>query len=113
MKRRRNRSGWCPILSWLVLAGVTHGQTITTYEMTVPDPFADADRDGDVDQMDFAAWQRCLTGLTLPVTDFGPPVNCGCFDRNGDGHVSVGPDFPDFADCASGAGVPAAITCDD
>ncbi|MBI4578490.1 MAG: hypothetical protein HY718_02240 [Planctomycetes bacterium] len=77
-----------------------------------PDPFADADRDGDVDPVDFAAWQRCLTGLTLPVTDFGPPVNCGCFDRNGDGHVSAW-DFADFEDCASGPGVPAAITCDD
>jgi hypothetical protein len=75
------------------------------------DPFADADGDTDVDQVDFAFFQHCVTGPTDPITDFGPPVNCTCFDRNHDGHVSFA-DYAPFEFCASGPGIPANPACD-
>jgi hypothetical protein len=80
-----------------------------------PDPFADTDDDGDVDQDDFAVLQACFTG------DLGPfelPEECLCFDRpgppNGDDDVDQG-DLAAFEVCAltSGPGVPADPACDD
>ncbi|GMU21042.1 MAG: hypothetical protein AMXMBFR13_11370 [Phycisphaerae bacterium] len=79
-----------------------------------PDPFADFDEDGDVDQEDFGAFQACITG-----SFFGPVLpGCECFDR-------PEPDAPDanidqvdyqaFQYCAlnSGPNIPADPTCDD
>ena len=69
-------------------------------------PFADADRDGDVDQMDFAAFQRCLTSEVTLLSD-----QCECFDRpgpdapRGDGLIDS-LDFNEFERCASGPGIP-------
>ncbi len=72
-----------------------------------PTPSVDADADGDVDQVDFAALQRCF----YPV-EFGPPeTRCICFDRpevgfpEGDGDVDMD-DVASFEACASGPGVP-------
>ena len=85
------------------------------------DPFADVDSDGDVDQMDFAILQRCLTfpGGLVPGTE------CDCLDRedmnddgrfdpqtDGNGEVSM-MDVIAFEACASGATVPADPACDD
>lgn len=89
-----------------------------------PDPFADADRDGDVDQADFALFQVCFTGEGDPNEMFDRAA-CDCFDRedtdgNGQFRPSIdGDDDIDWADleafeaCASGAGIPAAAACDD
>lgn len=77
------------------------------------DPFADADVDGDVDQTDFAAFQRCVTGNAGSVAP-----GCECFDRSGptpgvpDGRISQD-DLPAFRNCASGPDVPADTGCDD
>jgi hypothetical protein len=77
-----------------------------------PNPFADADDDGDVDMADFAALQRCLTTGGGPVTP-----ECKCFDRpesglpGGNGLVD-GNDVVLFLACGSGAGVPADPSCD-
>lgn len=76
-------------------------------------PFADADKDGDVDQADFAMLQACYTGSSGEVSD-----ECRCFDRKDplqplpDGDVD-NTDVAAFEACASGPGVPADPTCDD
>jgi len=77
------------------------------------DPFADADKDGDVDQADFAMLQACYTGSSGEVSD-----ECRCFDRKDspgslpDGDVD-NTDVTAFEACASGPGIPADPTCDD
>jgi len=72
-----------------------------------PDPFADTDTDGDVDQMDFAFLQRCLTS-----TDESVPAGCECVDVLSDGDISSA-DLAVFENCASGPGVQASRFCDD
>jgi hypothetical protein len=78
-----------------------------------PDPYADRDRDGDVDMDDFGAFQRCYSGSGVPY-----PPGCGDFDRpeagfpNGDGDVDS-QDFAAFLLCVSGPKVPANKACDD
>jgi len=69
-----------------------------------PYPFADADRDGDVDQSDFAVFQVCMTGAGDPGQAFDPD-NCACFDRDGDDDVDEW-DLADFEACATGPDVP-------
>lgn len=65
-----------------------------------PYPFADADTDGDVDQADFAVFQRCYTGPTG-----GVPDECKVWDRDGDqGGIGTG-DFTAFSSCWSGPNV--------
>ena len=66
-----------------------------------PTPRADADRDGDVDADDFAAFQRCYTGVGGPAAT----GNCRCFDFA----PSVGIDTDDynaFLPCVTGPQVP-------
>ncbi len=76
------------------------------------DPFADVDGDGDVDQVDFAQYQRCYTGPGGAIS-----VGCTCLDRpqpgfpNGDGDVDVD-DLGPFIFCASGPDVSADAGCD-
>ncbi|HSW44295.1 MAG TPA: hypothetical protein VLM89_01860 [Phycisphaerae bacterium] len=65
-----------------------------------PRPFADADADGDVDQVDFAAFQLCYTGSLG-----GVPPGCGCFERIVDGGVDGG-DFLTLDACYTGPNVP-------
>lgn len=76
-------------------------------------PFADTDGDGDVDQDDFGAFQRCL-GAAGPLSEL-----CSCFDRpeppsypSGDGDVDQA-DLQKFVGCTSGPGIPADPDCDD
>jgi hypothetical protein len=77
------------------------------------DPFADADKDGDVDQADFAMMQACYTGSGGDVSD-----ECRCFDRKDspgslpDSDVD-NTDMASFEACASGPGIAADPTCDD
>jgi hypothetical protein len=74
-------------------------------------PSMDADGDGDVDQTDFAVFQRCLTGSGIHTI----PSGCECFDRDpgsaGDSDID-GYDFMIFARCLSGPDVPADPSCD-
>jgi hypothetical protein len=62
--------------------------------------WADADGDDDVDQIDFAAFQRCYGGLV-------DPTHCLRFDRGRDGDVDE-LDFLKFLDCGTGPGIPTA-----
>jgi hypothetical protein len=76
------------------------------------DPFADADADGDVDQLDFAIMQACVSGELAPAA-----AGCVCFDRpesgfpHGDSDVDHD-DLDAFEACASGPGVATASGCD-
>lgn len=76
-----------------------------------PIPFADADMDSDVDQMDFAVWQRCATGDGDPAGAFDPEA-CACFDRDGDTDIDIA-DLNAFRVCISGPDVPADPACGD
>jgi hypothetical protein len=73
-------------------------------------PFADADGDGDVDQVDFARFQTCFTGDMIQGT-FNK-AECGCFDRDRNTLVDLS-DLEKFERCASGPSIPADRTCDD
>ena len=64
-------------------------------------PFADADGDKDVDQLDFAAFQLCFTGAGGVTSD----RDCRCFDRDKDTDVDE-LDFAAFLNCVSGPMVP-------
>jgi hypothetical protein len=67
--------------------------------------FADRDADGDVDMVDFAMFQRCLTtGGGTYATE------CVCLDHNFNGTIDEN-DLTSFAACASGANVPATPGC--
>ncbi|HOW69573.1 MAG TPA: hypothetical protein PKY77_03140 [Phycisphaerae bacterium] len=80
-----------------------------TLSTDCPYPFADADQDGDVDQLDFGAYQLCYTGAFVEMA-----ATCRCFDTNADGRIT-GPDFQAFLKCAltSGPDVPVDKTCAD
>lgn len=79
-----------------------------------PTPFADADRDGDVDMDDFGAFQRCSSGTNL----FNTSPECACFDRDGDGDADSSAMFGELSDfdrfmlCATRANVPANTGCE-
>lgn len=86
------------------------------------EPFADLDRDQDVDQSDFGLWQLCYTGAGGLMDD---PARCDCLDRDdanadklfdpsadGDGDVDLN-DFAAFQVCLSGPGMKANAQCDD
>lgn len=66
---------------------------------------ADCDWDGDVDQVDFGHFQRCLTGEEDPLR----PV-CGDADLNKDGVVDEA-DFVLFRRCESGPAIRADADC--
>ncbi len=68
-----------------------------------PKPFADADEDGDVDQVDYAAFQRCFTGDSSSAQY--DAEQCHCFDRDHDGDIGEF-DLRLFVNCASGPDVP-------
>ncbi|MEP0845138.1 MAG: hypothetical protein HRF43_20745, partial [Phycisphaerae bacterium] len=76
-----------------------------------PVPFADADRDGDVDQADFARFQECYTGPAGGVA-----AGCECFDRDNGGTGNGVIDEQDlfhFERCASGPWIAADPTCEE
>lgn len=82
------------------LGGTFHGLGSTCEEtVCCPYPFADADRDGDVDQADFAELQRCIGDTTTPAEP-----GCVCFNRDGDDDVDA-TDLLKFMDCATGPGI--------
>ncbi|MHC4442863.1 MAG: hypothetical protein ACYTA5_09730 [Planctomycetota bacterium] len=100
------------------LNGVYQGNLVPcTDYLCCYDPFADADNDGDVDQDDFALFQKCYVG-----DGAGPPTaECKCFDQVGTG-LGTPPDddvddddFQAFEQCASTSGpnVPHNPACDD
>ncbi|HOW73507.1 MAG TPA: hypothetical protein PKY77_23140 [Phycisphaerae bacterium] len=70
-----------------------------------PRPFADTDRDGDVDQVDFGIFQTCFTGSAGGVTP-----ECQCFDRNQSNAIDLA-DLNKFIACFSGPTVPANPAC--
>jgi len=78
--------------------------------------FADVDKDGDVDQQDFAVFQICFTGDGGGIP--ADPDYCMCFDRRnndntpGEDSDIDGFDLGAFEDCSSGPGVPANPDCD-
>jgi hypothetical protein len=72
----------------------------------------DADGDLDVDQVDFAYLQNCISGDGNVAGVDLPTIACHCFDTDGDEDVD-GLDFEDFLPCVSGANVPADPACDD
>lgn len=94
--------------------GVFHGpgSSCTPRPCKCSDPFADDDGDGDVDMVDFAAFQRCYSALSSPGVPVAP--ECECFDRDnvtGDGDIDLD-DLTLFLGCASGPGIAADTTCD-
>ncbi|MBI4581819.1 MAG: hypothetical protein HY718_19135, partial [Planctomycetes bacterium] len=79
---------------------------------TCHDPRFDINGDGFVNQIDFAAFQRCWTG---PLGPGNILPGCECFDWNfaqRDDLINI-EDFAVFQNCAQAAGVPALATCDD
>ncbi|HPU25648.1 MAG TPA: hypothetical protein PK458_05660 [Phycisphaerae bacterium] len=79
------------------------------------DVIPDTDGDNDVDQVDFAIWQACLTTTGVISDD---PVKCSCYDVAGgpdggpDGKIDLA-DFGPFVRCGSGPSVPLDPTCND
>ena len=87
------------------------GTSCATTTCPCHSPFADADWDGDVDQLDFGVFQACVTGAGGGILE-----GCSCFDRdnNGVGDDDVDQDDLDaFEECASGPDVLANPLCDD
>lgn len=75
--------------------------------VTCHTPFADADGDGDVDAVDFAVLQRCLTGdeeghPPIPAN----PTYCTCFDRAGTVGAIDAADVEAFLNCMTGPMIP-------
>ncbi len=85
---------------------------VVTLISSCNDPFADADGDGDVDQEDFAVFQRCITGADDPSGAFDPEI-CQCFNRDGGDPEDIDEiDLAAFRACGSGPDVPADPDCD-
>ncbi|MBI4578632.1 MAG: endonuclease [Planctomycetes bacterium] len=78
--------------------------TVNVIGVNCPVPFADSDRDGDVDQTDFADLQLCYSGEE-PYT-----AGCACFDRDGSGTIDSA-DFDAFHACYGGPGLAVPPTC--
>lgn len=79
------------------------------------DPFADADGDGDVDQVDFAVFQLCLTDDLTSPPPVPRPEYCLCFNRPEDlvpDNDIDQADWTKFEACASGPGILADKNCD-
>ncbi|UCD28927.1 MAG: hypothetical protein JSV03_00125 [Planctomycetota bacterium] len=102
----------CDPRNWLG-AGTTCAEYGDVCPHACDDPSMDGDCDGDVDQDDFALFQRCYSddGNNYPVG-----LNCQCFDKGGDSpddNDIDSFDFDAFQSCASGPDVPADSECDD
>lgn len=69
--------------------------------------FADRDKDGDVDQVDFGEFQKCYTG-----TSTGIATGCECFDQNTDEKIDAA-DLNAFTNCWSGPAIAADPNCDE
>jgi hypothetical protein len=82
--------------------GTYHGGFTCANTVCCHTPFADSDGDGDVDQMDFGAFQLCY-GLTDAQGNV--PTLCKCWDKNKDNKVDA-TDFTEFDSCWTGPDVP-------
>lgn len=69
-------------------------------------PAADYDDDGDVDMIDFALLQRCLSGEGVPAVS----PDCDGVSLDGDNDVDAA-DMAIFFNCFSGPDIPAAVDC--
>ena len=67
-------------------------------------PWADADKDGDVDQADFGAFQACFNGEDTSGLLLGTAYACECFDRAGTSGAVDEVDLERFEQCASDSG---------
>ncbi len=95
--------------SYLVRAIKAHkwGDSYTLdIQLTPLEPMADFDEDGDVDGIDFAFLQRCITGPGIPVG--GPPCDAALLDADDD---VDGDDQDLFHLCATGPTIAAANDC--
>lgn len=80
------------------------GTDCATPRQCCPTPFADWDRDHDLDMADFAALQRCLT-----IGGGAIQAGCICFDQNKDTQIDQA-DVLSFVNCAGGPDViPASV----
>jgi len=79
---------------------LTHMRRI---DLTISSIFGDWDQDGDIDMDDFAAFQRCWTGMGDPHGEFVP--ECAVFDRPPGDQAVDGADLAYFLGCATGPGV--------
>jgi hypothetical protein len=76
-----------------------HGPNVTCAGVDCcPYPFADADTDGDVDQTDFALFQRCYMDASFPD-------ECECLDQTGTAGIVDTGDFTAFSACWGGPNV--------
>ncbi|MDM8008078.1 MAG: hypothetical protein QUV05_18205 [Phycisphaerae bacterium] len=88
---------------------VPTGQAMGYPVILLNDPYADFDGDGDVDQIDFAAVQECVSGDGHWYPE--DLQHCYMFDGDHDGDVDSD-DMDTFELCASGPGIMADVTCD-
>ncbi|MBI4579211.1 MAG: hypothetical protein HY718_05880, partial [Planctomycetes bacterium] len=72
----------------------------------LPGVDADFDDDGDVDAVDFAYLEACLSGYDVPQGD----AACQAMRLDGDADIDHH-DVKLFVDCASGPGIPAVPEC--
>lgn len=97
----------CEALGGALQAGQSCEQVDCRWKVC-QDIIPDTDGDGDVDQLDFAIWQSCIT-IDGAISD--DPVKCSCYDVAGgpnggpDGRIDSA-DFGPFVNCGSGASVP-------
>jgi hypothetical protein len=75
------------------------GSSCTTANLCCPTPYADWDRDQDVDSDDFAILQKCLT-----TGGGGLIAGCSCLDHNHDQKIDQ-EDVLSFIACATGPGI--------
>ncbi len=98
----------CEVTDWCGNTTTSDTITLNILPKLCNFPWADGDDDGDVDQVDFGAFQLCYTGA-----EGGYDAEaCGCFDRDRNGNIDHG-DLALFVACADGSGpdVPADAVC--
>lgn len=102
---------WGENVGWISLDDAAHFVAEAPPDCNTP--FADANGDEAVDQADFAALQRCITG-----PGGGVPPGCECFNRPQPGYPrgtnEIGAfEIGAFAACVRGPAVPADPACGD
>jgi len=110
--RRLRGWAWAENAGWINL---DHPVAFVAFDWPLcHEPYADADGDGDVDQVDFGIVQRCLSPGHV-----GIGAGCECFNRpeppdypRGDNDIDAD-DLDAFELCATGPAVPPDAACDD
>jgi hypothetical protein len=100
---RQKYAGWREVVAWdnVKLSFILPCNTVRF----------DADGDGDVDQSDFAVFQRCYTGDGVALSN---AEVCQCMNSDGKQSDIADVDAIDlqaFEACASGPGLPASASC--